>query len=75
VKRAEERVLDATRHLISTARSSEAIPPGAPTDVLALAVMGALEGLVINLARQAPFDEMLAEKTVLGLLGLPPRDE
>jgi hypothetical protein len=32
--------------------------------------MGAVEGLVINLAGQAPFDEELAGSVVAGILGL-----
>jgi hypothetical protein len=39
---------------------------------MALAVVGALEGLVINLAGREPFDEVLAERAVLSLFGLPP---
>jgi hypothetical protein len=34
--------------------------------------MGALEGLVIQLAGQEPVDALLAERLVLGLLGLGP---
>jgi hypothetical protein len=34
--------------------------------------MGALEGLVIQLAGQEPLDTLLAERLVLGLLGLGP---
>jgi hypothetical protein len=34
--------------------------------------MGALEGLVIQLAGHAPLDTLLAERLVLGLLGLAP---
>jgi AcrR family transcriptional regulator len=64
-------VADCTR-LIAAARKRGAIPPGPPPRVLALAYLGALEGLVIYLAGKAPFDVVLAEKVVLGLLGLPP---
>ena len=39
--------------------------------MLALAILGAVEGLVINLAGQEPFDEQLAERVTLSLLGLP----
>lgn len=64
-------VADCTR-LITAGRRSGAIPPGPPTRVLALAYLGAVEGLVINLAGQAPFDELLAESVARGVLGLPP---
>ncbi len=70
VEGAVSRVLDAATQLITRARETGALAPGPPPRVLALAVLGAIEGLVINLAAQAPFDEELAEKAVLGLLGL-----
>lgn len=63
-------VLDCTA-LISAARKQGAIPPGPSPRLLAVAVVGAVEGLVIGLAGKAPHDEVLAEKTVLGILGLP----
>ncbi len=61
--------------LITAGRRSGAIPPGPPPRVLALAYLGALEGLVIGLAGQAPFDEQLAESAARGVLGLPPATE
>jgi AcrR family transcriptional regulator len=70
VMEAVERVLAQATQFIEAGRSDGTIPPGPPPSVLARAVLGALEGLVISLAGQAPFDEELAEKTVLGLLGL-----
>ena len=69
VEQAVERVLDQTTQLIAAGRSTGAILPGPPPRVLALALLGAVEGLVINLAGEAPFDEELAEKVVVGLLG------
>ena len=59
--------------LIAAAREQGLIPPGPPPAVLGLAVTGAVEGLVIDLAGQAPYDEDLAEAAVRGILGLPPR--
>jgi hypothetical protein len=38
--------------------------------LLALAILGAVEGLVINLSGQAPHDAELAGRAVGGLLGL-----
>ena len=61
--------------LITAGRRSGAIPPGPPPRVLALAYLGALEGLVIGLAGQAPFDVQLAEDAARGVLGLPPAKE
>lgn len=55
-----------------TGRRSGAIPPGPPVRAMARAYLGAVEGLVINLAGQAPFDAVLAERAVRGVLGLPP---
>ena len=62
---------DCTR-LITTGRRSGAIPPGPPPRLVALAYLGAVEGLVINLAGEAPFDEALVESAVRGVLGLSP---
>jgi hypothetical protein len=63
-------VADCTR-LVTAARDAGAIPEGAPPEVVALAVIGAVEGLVINLAGREPFDADFAERTVIGLLDLP----
>jgi AcrR family transcriptional regulator len=56
--------------LISAGRRAGTILPGPPARVLALAYFGALEGAVIQLAGQAPYDELLAERAVAGVLGL-----
>lgn len=56
--------------LITAARRKGAIPPGPPPRVLARAYLGALEGVTIQLAGQAPFDVQLVERAVVGLLGL-----
>ena len=64
-------VADCTR-LISAGRRSGAIPPGPPPRLLAAALVGAVEGLVISLAGRAPFDAVLAERAALGILGLSP---
>lgn len=69
------RVLDLGTAAISAARRSGGIPPGPPPRVMALAYLGAVEGLVISLAGQEPFDELLAEKVVRGLFDLPPTPE
>ena len=68
VQKAVNQVLDDCTKLIAAGRENGTIPPGPPPRVMALALMGALEGLVIHLAGQAPYDEQLAEKVVLGLL-------
>lgn len=72
VEEAGGRVLADCARVIRAGRRTGAIPPGPPPKVLALAVIGALEGLVINLAGRVPYDEVLAERAVLGILGLAP---
>jgi hypothetical protein len=56
--------------LINAGRKDGSIPPGPPARLVALALMGALEGTTINLAGQAPHDEELAARAAAGVLGL-----
>jgi AcrR family transcriptional regulator len=56
--------------LIAAGRREGSLPPGPPAKQVALAYWGALEGTVIALAGQAPNDEILAARTVAGVLGL-----
>ncbi|HEV3472564.1 MAG TPA: TetR/AcrR family transcriptional regulator, partial [Actinomycetota bacterium] len=72
VKEALERVLDLGTQVISAARAGGALAAGPPDRVMALAYLGAVEGVVISLAGQAPFDEQLAESVARGVLGLAP---
>lgn len=58
--------------LITRARRDGTVPAGPPAKAIASGLIGALEGLVIQLSGQAPHDAVLAERLVLGLLGLPP---
>ncbi|HEX2294175.1 MAG TPA: TetR/AcrR family transcriptional regulator [Actinomycetota bacterium] len=69
VQDAVNRVLGDCTRLIAAGRRNGSIPPGPPPRVLALALVGALEGLVISLAGKAPHDEDLAERLVRGMLG------
>jgi AcrR family transcriptional regulator len=64
-------VADCTR-LITAGRRTGAIPPGPPARILAGAYLGAIEGLMISISGQAPYDVVLAERVALGLLGLAP---
>jgi AcrR family transcriptional regulator len=57
---------------IAAGRENGTIPAGPPPHEMALAYLGALEGLVILLAGHVPFDVELAERAVRGVLGLPP---
>ena len=56
--------------LIEAGRKAGSIPPGPPTNTVALAFVGALEGSVITLAGRAPHDELLAARAVAGVLGI-----
>jgi AcrR family transcriptional regulator len=56
--------------LIDAGRRDGSIPPGPPTQAVAVAVWGALEGAVIALAGKAPHDEVLAARAVAGVLGV-----
>lgn len=73
IREVERQLVADCARLITAGRRSGAIPAGPPVRAMARAYLGAVEGLVINLAGQAPFDVVLAERAVLGLLGLPPR--
>jgi AcrR family transcriptional regulator len=57
--------------LITAGRRIGSIPAGPPAGTLALASIGAIEGLGIQLAG-APHDEVIAERMIRGVLGLPP---
>jgi AcrR family transcriptional regulator len=56
--------------LINAGRRDGLIPPGPPARAVALALVGAIEGAVIELAGQAPHDELLVARAAAGVLGL-----
>ena len=70
IKRISRALVDRTARLIDAGREQGSIPPGPPARAVARAFWGALEGAVIALAGQAPYDELLAARTVAGVLGL-----
>ncbi len=70
IERVAEGLLRRCTHLINAGRRSGAIPAGPPARVLALGLIGAIEGTVIQLAGQAPNDELLAARAAAGVLGL-----
>jgi AcrR family transcriptional regulator len=70
LERIQAGLLTRLARLISAARRGGAIAPGPPARTTALALIGALEGAVITLAGQAPYDELLAERVVAGVLGI-----
>ena len=76
VARISETLVKRCARLIRAGRREGSIPPGPPARVVALAFVGALEGSVIALAGQAPYDELLAARAAAGALGLEgPPDE
>ncbi len=56
--------------VVEAGRRAGSIPPGPPARAVALAYFGALEGAVIELAGQEPYDELLAASVAAGALGL-----
>ena len=58
--------------LITAGRATRAIPPGPPARAMAIAYMGAMDGVVNHLGGdQAHLDAHFAERATLGVLGLP----
>ena len=72
IKRISRALVDRAARLVDAGRKQGSIPPGPPARTVARAFWGALEGAVIALAGQEPHDELLAARTVAGVLGLDP---
>lgn len=72
VKEAGRRVVADCTRLITAGRRNGAIPPGPPAKHLALGLISAIEGAIIELAGQPPHDEEIAERVAIGVLGLTP---
>src|SRR5215218_6852457 len=76
VERAIARISDGgvkrVARLVNAGRRMGTTPPGPPARAVALAFFGAMEGTVIQVAGQAPHDEVLAAHAVAGVLGLDP---
>src|SRR5271165_4271463 len=70
VKRVCESLVKRCARLINAGRRAGTIPAGPPARAVALAFVGALEGAVIELAGQAPHDEVLAARAAAGVLGV-----
>lgn len=70
VERVSETMVRRSTRLIKKGRAHGTIPPGPPARTTALALVGALEGAVMGVAGRAPHDEVLAARTVRGVLGL-----
>jgi len=70
IKQIMETLIKRCAGMIDAGRRDGSIPAGPPPRAVAWAFWGALEGAVIALAGQAPHDELLAARTVAGVLGL-----
>lgn len=70
VKRVTETLVRRCSRMIEAGREAGSIPPGPPAQAVALAYVGAVEGAVIELAGQAPHDELLVARVAAGVLGL-----
>jgi AcrR family transcriptional regulator len=68
--RVSESLVKRCTRLIRAGRRMGTIPPGPPARVVALAFIGAIEGTVIEVAGQAPHDEVLAARAAAGVLGI-----
>jgi AcrR family transcriptional regulator len=70
VEQVTQSLVERCTRLVSAGRRARTIPAGPPARAVALAFVGALEGAVIELAGQAPHDELLAARVAAGVLGL-----
>jgi hypothetical protein len=70
VERVSEGLVRRCARLIKAGRAAGSIAPGPAARTVALAFVGAVEGTVIALARQAPHDEVLTARAAAGVLGL-----
>ena len=70
LERVSKSLVKRCTRLISEGRRMGMIPAGPPDRAVALAFVGAMEGAVIELAGQAPHDELLAARAAAGVLGL-----
>ena len=70
LERVSESLVKRCTRLIAAGRRMGTIPAGPPARVVALAFIGAMEGTVIEVAGQAPHDEVLAARAAAGVLGV-----
>jgi AcrR family transcriptional regulator len=70
LERVSESLVKRCTRLITAGRRMGTIPAGPPARVVALAFIGAMEGTVIEVAGQAPHDEVLAARAAAGVLGV-----
>jgi AcrR family transcriptional regulator len=72
LERVSESLVKRCIRLVRAGRRAGTIPAGPPARAVALAYIGAMEGVVIELAGQAPYDELLAARAAAGVLGIDP---
>lgn len=73
VEKAYEELVESCARLIEAGREAGRVSTGLPARTLALALVGAIEGVVIALVGQgAPHDDLLAARAAAGVLGLDP---
>ena len=70
LERVTTKLIERCVELIESGRRDGSVPAGPPATVVALALMGAVEGAVIALEGRAPHDELLAARTATGVLGI-----
>jgi AcrR family transcriptional regulator len=70
LERVSESLVKRCTRLINAGRRAGTIPAGPPARAVARAFIGAMEGAVIELAGQAPHDEVLVARAAAGVLGL-----
>jgi AcrR family transcriptional regulator len=70
LERVSESLVKRCTRLIGAGRRMGRIPAGPPARAVALAFIGAMEGTVIQVAGQAPHDEVLTARAAAGVLGL-----
>ena len=72
LERISESLVKRCVRLVNAGRRTGAIPAGPPARPVALAFVGAIEGAAIELAGQAPHDELLTARAAAGALGVDP---
>ncbi len=72
LQRVSESLVELCTRLVRAGRRAGTIPAGPPARAVALAFVGAVEGTVIQVAGQAPHDEVLTARAAAGVLGLAP---
>ena len=66
-----DRNVEGSAQLIAAGRRNGTIPPGPPPRETALAYLAAMDGALNTVGGQAPFDALLTERAIAGVLGLP----